>query len=294
MASMWRWVDDWAQLPPSLDWAHPGIEVVDDVVWTSHPNGHTMLGYSLDGELLHERETGLLELHCIRLPWLVDTGSKRYVHGADFETERRRGSVSGLPDPYPDGRKYSPTSVAVDANGSIWVADGYGQSLVHRYTPDGELDLTLDGFDTPHSLAADGDTLLVCDRAHGVIKEYGLDGTLLRELGRDVVVTPTDLVLVDELLVLTDFTAGRLTVLTRDGELVDHLFAGGRSPEENAWPNARDGAGKIVRPQLQSRVFNSPHTVAADAAGDLYVTEWLIGGRVTKLTRYRAESWISA
>jgi len=181
----------------------------------------------------------------------------------------------------------------VDANGSIWIADGYGQSLVHRYT-DGALDLTLDGFDTPHSLAVDGDALLVCDRAHGVIKEYGLDGTLRRELGGGVVVTPTDLVIVGDVLVLTDFTAARLTVLTRDVELVEHLFAGDRSPDEDAWPNARAADGTIVRPPLRAGDFNSPHTLVADDGGDLYVTEWLIGGRVTKLTRYRGGSWISA
>jgi hypothetical protein len=287
---MWRWVDDWAELPASRDWAHAGVQVVDGVVWTSHPNGHTMLGYSLDGTLLHERETGLLELHCIRLPWLVDTGSKRFVHGAAFETERRRGVVVGLPHPYGDDRVYSPTSVAVDRRGSVWVADGYGQSLVHRFTPDGELDLTLDGFDTPHSLALDGDALLVCDRAHGVIKEYDLDGTLLRELARGVVVTPTDIAIVDGLMVTTDFTAGRLTVLTRDGELVDHLFASSRSPDEDAWPNTRDADGNIVRPSLRPGVVNSPHTLAADADGNLYLTEWLIGGRLTKLARYRAGS----
>ncbi len=29
--------------------------------------------------------------------------------------------------------------------------------------------------------------------------------------------------------------------------------------------------------------FNSPHSLAADANGNLYVSEWLIGGRYTKL-----------
>ena len=31
--------------------------------------------------------------------------------------------------------------------------------------------------------------------------------------------------------------------------------------------------------------FNSPHGIAADAEGNLYVPEWLIGGRFTKLVR---------
>lgn len=264
------------------------------VVWVTHPNGHTLT--SSDGASI---ETDLLELHYLRWPWAVDTGSKRYVHGPAFETVRRDGRVVRLDDgfelprPYPAETKYSPTAVAVDPRGSLWVADGYGQSLVHRYSPGGRLELTLDGFATPHSIAIVGDLLLVCDRANGRIQEYDLDGNLLRTLAESVVVTPTDLVAVGDRLVLTDFTAGRVTVLTRDGELVEHLCASERSPEEDAWPNTRDGDGNIVRPKTTPGVFNSPHTLAADDDGDVYVTEWLIGGRVTKLARYRGGSWIS-
>jgi sugar lactone lactonase YvrE len=207
--------------------------------------------------------------------------------GSRHGLEALRALTDGyeLPDPYPD-HKYSPTAVAVDPRGNVWVADGYGQSLVHRYSPKGELELTLDGFATPHSIAVVNGLLLVCDRANGRIQEYDLDGSLLRTLAEGVVVTPTDLVAVDDRLVLTDFTAGRVTVLTRDGELVEHLCAGDRSP--------RDAEANIVRPETTPGVVNSPHTLAADGNGDLFVAEWLIGGRVTKLARYRGGSWISA
>lgn len=278
----------------SDDWAHPAIDARDGVVRVTHPNGHTLT--SSDGASL---ETDLLELHYLRWPWAVDTGSKRYVHGPDFETVRRDGRVVRLDDgfelsrPYPQETKYSPTAIAVDPRGSLWVADGYGQSLVHRYSPSGALELTLDGFATPHSLAVVDGLLLVCDRANGRIQEYDLDGNLLRTLAQGAVVTPTDLVAVDDRLVLTDFTAGRITVLTRDGELVEHLCASGRSPEEDAWPNTRDADGDIVRPGTTPGVVNRPHTLAADRNGDVYVTEWLIGGRVTKLARYGGGSWIS-
>lgn len=242
-------------------------------------------------------ETDLLELHYLRWPWAVDTGSKRFVHGADFETVRRDGRVVRLDNgfelqrPYPQDVKYSPTSVAVDARGSIWVADGYGQSLVHRYTPDGKLDLTLDdGFATPHCAAVVGDALLVCDRANGRIQEYDLDGNFTRALAQGIVVTPTDLIAVGDELVVTDFTAARVTMLTRDGELVEHLGSGSRSQDDDAWPNARDTDGNIVRPPLEPGVLNSPHTLAADEEGNVYVAEWLIGGRVT---RYRGGSWTS-
>lgn len=279
----------------SNDWAHPAIEIRDDVVWFTHPNGHTL--EAGNGERI---ETDLLELHHLRWPWAVDTGSKRYVHGTDFETVRRDGRVVRLDDgfelprPYPADVKWSPTAVAVDERGAIWVADGYGQSLVHRYTADGVLDLTLDdGFATPHCVTALGDALLVCDRANGRIQEYDLDGTFTRTLARGVVVTPTDLVAAGDELVLTDFTAARVSVLTRDGDLVQHLGAGTRTPDEDGWPNTRDANGNLVRPPLEPGVLNSPHTLAVDSAGDVHVAEWLIGGRVTKLARYRGEPWTS-
>jgi sugar lactone lactonase YvrE len=282
----------------STDWAHPAIELRDGTLWVTHPDGHTLEAYDLEGRLLERIETDLLELHYLRWPWAVDTGSKRVVCGGEFETVRRRGRVVRLddgfelPDPYPE-RKYSPTAVAVGPDGNIWVADGYGQSLVHRFTPDGRLDLTLDGFDTPHAVTVVGDALLVCDRANGRIQELDLDGTLRRSLGVGAVVTPTDLAVAGGELVVTDFTAGRVTVLTRDGELVEHLFAGRRSPDEDGWPNAHDTAGDLVRPPLRAGAANSPHTLAADSDGSIYVTEWLIGGRVTKRARYRGEPWIS-
>jgi len=275
----------------SGDWAHPAIELRAGELRVTHPNGHTLEAYDLSGELVDRIETDLLELHYLRWPWAVDTGSKRFVAGAEFETVRRRGRVVRvtdgfeLPPPYDDDRRYSPTAVAVDARGNIWVADGYGQSLVHRYTPDGVLELALDGFATPHSLAVIDDRLLVCDRANGRLQEYDLDGRFERTLGEGVVVTPTDLVVSGDHLVLTDFTAARVTVLTRDGGLVEHLGGGSRTPAEDAWPNARSATGEIVRPALRRGVLNSPHTLAADQDGEIYVAEWLIGGRVTKLAR---------
>ena len=44
--------------------------------------------------------------------------------------------------------------------------------------------------------------------------------------------------------------------------------------------------GETVRTHLlEPGKFNSPHGVATDAAGNIYVSEWLIGGRYIKLTK---------
>jgi hypothetical protein len=293
----YTWIDDWANVPdPGTHWAHAGIAVdLEGVVLTTHPNGSSLLGFDADGELVSRAETDLHELHYLHVAgdnlWATDVGFKRLVNGVTFVTETHAprvvrlaadGSVDDeLPPPYSDG--YSPTAVVVDPRGRIWVADGYGKSLVHRYAPDGTLDLTLDGFKTPHSLAVVDDMLIVCDRANGRLQEYTLDGTYTRTLAEGVVVTPTDIVAIGDKLVLTDFTAGRITVLTRDGELVEHLFESSRTKTEDGWPNARDDAGELVRPAVRPGAVNSPHTLAADAEGNLHISEWVIGGRTTKL-----------
>ena len=45
-------------------------------------------------------------------------------------------------------------------------------------------------------------------------------------------------------------------------------------------------SGQIIPTSLlEAGKFNSPHGLAVDANGNLYVAEWLIGGRVTKLNR---------
>jgi hypothetical protein len=36
---------------------------------------------------------------------------------------------------------------------------------------------------------------------------------------------------------------------------------------------------------LEAGKFNSPHGMAIDGKGNLYVAEWLIGGRFTKLAK---------
>jgi hypothetical protein len=43
------------------------------------------------------------------------------------------------------------------------------------------------------------------------------------------------------------------------------------------WPNNRES--------VHEGKFNSPHSAAADAQGNIFVVEWITGGRVTKLER---------
>lgn len=305
--SVYEWITGFDLPQEPLGWMHSGIAVVDGRVLVAHPGEPALLAYE-NGDLVGSTPLeGLLEPHGFHPVaggmWIGDVGFKRRVRGPDFETERGRGRVvlvgsSGaidleLDDP---GEGWSPTAIAaVEETGDVWVADGYGQSLVHRFDADGVHVLTLSGeegagrFDCPHGIVVDrrrGDPeVYVSDRANARIQVYDLGGRFKRVAGEGVVVTPTDMVVVGDELVLTDFTQSRVTVLDADDRLVEHVGASPTARERDGWPNARDDDGNLVRPVLEPGSFNSPHTLAADDAGNVYVTEWLIGERLTKLTR---------
>ena len=306
---LYEWVADWADLPPSpLGWMHSGIAIVDGNVVVAHPEEPTLLTYGTDGRL-HDTTPlqGLLEPHGFEpldgAMWIGDVGFKRRVRGGEFENELGAGRVVRVDDSGtvlheladPQG-SWSPTAVAVvEETGDVWVADGYGENLVHRFDPDGRCVQSLTGeegagrFDCPHGVVVDprrgSPELYVSDRGNARIQVYDPEGRFLRVVGEGVVVTPTDMTIVADELALTDFTQARVTILDVADKLVEHVGAHPEAPARDGWPNARDECGNLVRPRLDPGKFNSPHTLAADDAGNLYVTEWLLGGRLSKLAR---------
>ncbi len=307
--SRYTWTERWAELPQEpLGWMHSGVAVTDGFVVVAHPGRPALLYFDNDGELDRTIALdGLLEPHgfcCVdEGVWIDDVGFKQRVSGPAVEREKTRGRVvlvddtgsvrRELDDP---GAGWSPTAVAViEETGEIWVADGYGQNVVHRFAADGSHVQTLSGdegggrFDRPHGVVVDrrrGEPeLYVSDRANARIQVYDLDGRFRRLVGEGIVVTPTDMAIVGDTLALTDFTQARVTILDENDQLIEHVGANPGARERDGWPNARNRDGDLVRPPLEPGKFNSPHTLAADAEGNLYVTEWLIGGRLTKLTR---------
>jgi len=102
-----------------------------------------------------------------------------------------------------DGAHFSkPTDIAVAPEGSFYVSDGYGNSRVAKFAPDGKfiLDWGRKGagpgeFDTPHSITMDRDgRIYVADRSNSRIQVFKNDGTFLEqwkstELGRPWAVT---------------------------------------------------------------------------------------------------------
>jgi hypothetical protein len=199
---------------------------------------------------------------------------------------------------------YCPCGSAIDeerlgGSGDIWVADGYGSSLVHRFDKHGRHLLSLSGeegggrFLCPHAVLIDrrGDKapeLYIADRENRRIQVYDLDGRYQRTVGESFLNSPSGFALRGDLLVVAELYA-RLAVLDVEDDLVGYVGAdpdaeGQGWPERAGWPNALAQDGHAVVPDLpHPDRFNSPHSVAVDADGDLYICEWLIGGRYTRL-----------
>lgn len=199
---------------------------------------------------------------------------------------------------------YCPTSTAIDeirlgGGGDIWVADGYGSSLVHRFDHTGRHLAVLTGeegagrFNCPHSVFIDRRAhkraeLYVADRGNKRVQVYDLDGRFQRSFGESFLNSPSGFALWGDVLVVAELYA-RLAVLDTDDHLLGYLGADPTIDDRHGWPQ-RPGWPNILTPDGHAQAphlpvpdqFNSPHAVAVDADGNLYISEWLIGGRYTK------------
>jgi hypothetical protein len=270
----------------------------DELLWVSDP-GFVFLAGSSTGDEEWETVFGKgvrVESHAPRVVKMTLDGE----------------SLSELPLPprRPDSSPgmmgdYCPCGTAIDeerfgGNGDVWVADGYGSSLVHRFDKEGHYRLTLTGdeggrrFLCPHAVFIDrrsGKTpeLYIADRENKCIQVYDLDGGFARFFGEDFLNSPSGFAVSGDLLVVAELYS-RLAVIDVEDHFVGYVGAsdearvGGGWPTRPGWPNAltRDQRAVRANPPIPFS-FNSPHSLTTDANENLYVSEWLIGGRYTKV-----------
>ena len=326
----YRWVDDWGRTTQSKDsrlgWAHPGMATTRDGRLVTCDSGEALMKvFSQDGVLVQSWNGKFVDAHGITITggdvneeiWIADNGSKRHiVYGYDYapdanETSGRVFKVAfggkellELPFPRHDAYKserYAPTSVAVNeksygGNGDVWVADGYGASLVHRYSAEGNHLGTIDGtegagkFDCPHGIFIDRrkvatGELYVADRANARVQVFNMEGHFLRNFGSAFLNSPSAFAVSGDVMIIAELQA-RLALIDADDRLISYLFPNEQIAEREGWPNEKNESGVIARPStMEPGKFNSPHGLTVDNQGNIYVSEWLIGGRMVKLVK---------
>jgi DNA-binding beta-propeller fold protein YncE len=253
-----RFLDSWGE----GRFARPhGITIgPDDAVHCTDDLDHTVKTFTPEGTLLRTLGTSGRP---------SDTGAT----SQDFRTIRRAGP------PF-----HYPTNLALAADGSLYVSDGYGNARVHKFAPDGEHLFSwgepgggAGQFRLPHGIAVGPDgTVVVADRENSRLQFFRPDGGFLSEwtdVARpcQVVVDASGIVYVAELGYRAgmwpgtaapgpDAPGGRVSVFDPGGRLLTR-WGGGSDP-------------------CAPGDFFAPHDLGLDSRGDLYVGEvtWSAGG----------------
>jgi hypothetical protein len=313
----YRWREFRLSEIPSPGWAHHDVAALGDgSLIAAHPEGRRLVRIR-PGDAEQQIETELTEIHGITVVgnggqerlWVSDNGHKfvpdrpDYAHHVTFGRavevdlagkiwrELRRPEI-----PAYEAADWMPCGIAVDegvpgASGRIWVADGYSQSLLHCFDSAGTYLSTVDGsesgtpFSTPHAVVLrrrEGvPELYVADRGNARIVVLDIDGRYLRSVGQGVLTSPSGFALQGSDLLVTELF-GSVVVLNGSDEFVARLGDCG-SHDRPGWPNARVD-GEVAPADPPAGCFNSPHGITVGSGGRIYVSEWMIGGRLVELT----------
>lgn len=186
---------------------------------------------------------------------------------------------------YKEQKEFVPTETTIDANGDIFIADGYGAQYILHYDKTGKLINYFGGrgegdthFDNAHGICWDtrrGDqTLLITDRTRNCFKRFTKTGQLLDVLHLPGACVCRPVIHGDHLFAavlrspdLNAVGTGFVTILDKDNNVVSNI--GGSEPQY------QDGH---LQPMRQTdKIFVHPHDVCVDRDDNLYVAQWASG-----------------
>ena len=277
---------NWGNLPKGLSYREATALAVDshDNVHVFNRGSHPMIVLDSDGNVLRTwGEGGFVNPHGVTIGpdnsvYCVDFGDHTVRKFTPEGTLLMTIGAPGKPAFPMSGDPFSsPTHLAVDPqNGDLYVSDGYENARVHKYSPDGrhlfswgESGTDEGQFSLPHSITTDRDGwVYVADRENQRIQIFDSNGRFETQWGLNLSrPTCVDLKRTDsgQLAYVGEFFGGFETNSTgmRLGPRVSILDGEGKVQARLGDQTFGDEVGR----------FNSPHAIAVDSKGDIYVAE---------------------
>ena len=191
---------------------------------------------------------------------------------------------------YDDGKGWNFTNISFIPDGGFHAGDGYGRNFIHRYDKEGNYLTSFGGtgtengkFKTPHGHWLDErdgtPKLAVCDRANGRLQYFTVDGQYLSTVPN--IDGPASLDIRGNIMLCTEVFIGRLVLLDKRNNVICRLN------DDPEWIKKIKGTPNFrgLRDQWLPGKFVHPHDATFDKDGNIFIAEWVVGGRVSKLRK---------
>jgi len=289
-------VPGWAPLPDGWEWNHVVGVAVDskDNIFAYNRSNHPMMVLNKNGEIIDSwASENFSSAHHVEIGpdnsvWTTDVGNHTV---RKWTIDGHLLLTLGTPDqpaPEQSGEPFNrPTDIAFGLDGSLYISDGYGNSRIHHFTPEGKLIRSWGErgkgpgqFMVPHGVAVDPTGLVyVCDRENSRIQIFTSDGQYVsqwRGVHRPNQIVPSS----DGTMIVAElgYKIGLMDGAPEINE-ISHNSGVKIMTKTGQWLGGWGASTGI------DGDFLAAHAVGIDSDGSLYVGETLDGARLQKFVR---------
>jgi hypothetical protein len=296
-------VSGWGVLPAGTSFGGTHGAIAQDKagdIYVSTQSNTGVLVYGSDGRLLRKIATAYPEIHSLVF---ATEGGEEFLYGTVqkgtpqenwlFLKMKTDGSIVLKITAPPEAGFKSPNEWRITAavptpDGSIFIANGYGDSRIFRFDKNGNYKASYskmgsgDGqLNCSHGLSIDTrydqPLLLVCDRENRRLCHFDLDGHYVRTITEHLR-RPCQASFHGDYAVVSELE-GRSTILDRDNVPVAFV---GDNPQKSQWANY-----ELNPHAINAAVFSAAHGCFIDSEANIFVSDWNQTGRLTKLSRVK-------